>query len=432
MDDDCDGLIDEDVVIDDGGTLRALADGIACSTRGGMLDITPATPAVGACAYGTLLCDASGQLACQAEALPHAELCDNVDQDCDGAPVPSNLSNLTIPKSAVVCSNQLGICGTGTPGRTVCVNSGTAGSPNWHVQCSAGSVTPQTETCDGEDDDCDGRFDEAAVGVGNDNCQLVDNNNDGVRETYVGTPLDTGECQSGDTYCSGGRLACVGSIGPRAETCNGRNDDCDTGTDEDAQFVGTACNVLSGTIGSANTWNLLGACTPGTWSCPADPATAATTGLQCMGGTRPAASETCNGIDDDCDGRVDEQWVATGGQPQPDPRAARTIHRRRTSTCATPPARLTRTAGRAPTSAPAAWSRACSRASPPAPRFATRAARSSTTIATATSTRATGTAAACTRTSTTAAAAARRSTAARPVIRSTTRSWPASPASVRS
>jgi hypothetical protein len=319
LDDDCDGLIDEESVIDDQGTMRALDDGIECSTRSGMLDITPTTAAVGICDHGTLACE-SGQLVCRNEVLPSVEKCDNLDRDCDGTPVPADLGTLDDDALGIVCSNQLGICGTGTPGRTVCVNTGTSGSPNWQVQCSAGSVTPEpTETCDGQDDDCDGRFDENATGTGTNNCHLVDNNMDGVRETYVAAPLDHGACDSGDTFCTGGSFACIGFVGPTPETCNGVNDDCDANgnIDEGAAFAGTPCNVLSGTIGSTDTWNLFGVCTAGTWTCPANPATAASTGLQCIGGVRPAASESCNGLDDNCNGSVDEMWVAMGAQPQP-------------------------------------------------------------------------------------------------------------------
>ncbi len=46
-------------------------------------------------------------------------------------------------------------------------------------------------------------------------------------------PTEAGECAFGAQRCVGGVWAeCVGAGGPRAESCNGLDDDCDAMTDE--------------------------------------------------------------------------------------------------------------------------------------------------------------------------------------------------------
>ena len=73
-------------------------------------------------------------------------------------------------------------------------------------------------------------------------------------------------------------------IGPTAETCDGRDEDCDGQTDEG---LTRACE------GAGRCGEGVEACMDGAWQ-------------GCDAGGE-AAPEQCNGIDDDCDGRVDEE-----------------------------------------------------------------------------------------------------------------------------
>ncbi|MFO0606448.1 MAG: MopE-related protein [Polyangiales bacterium] len=83
--------------------------------------------------------------------------------------------------------------------------------------CDGGAATE--ETCNGVDDDCDG---------------LID---DGLARRCYGGPAGTmgvGTCRAGTEVCVGGTWsACTGEVTPRAETCDGADDDCD-GTPDDA------------------------------------------------------------------------------------------------------------------------------------------------------------------------------------------------------
>ena len=103
-----------------------------------------------------------------------------------------------------------------------------------------------------------------------------------------------GVCAAGIQRCdAGGNATCVPNRVPMPERCNGLDDDCDAETDEDAVDHGAPCGA-----------DALGACAAGTGSCSDDGV------LTCV----PAdpGAETCNGLDDDCDGQVDEERDAAG------------------------------------------------------------------------------------------------------------------------
>ena len=98
---------------------------------------------VGICAYGTEYCVA-GDIKCFDAVMPENEICNNLDDDCDG----------TIDEYIFQPCESL--CG---PGMEVCSNG------RW-VQCDA--VQPSTELCDNIDNDCDGEIDEGCLCVKDD------------------------------------------------------------------------------------------------------------------------------------------------------------------------------------------------------------------------------------------------------------------------
>lgn len=131
------------------------------------------------------------------------------------------------------------------------------------------------DVCNGRDDDCDGRTDEAAV---------------------EGRACDSGEpglCSAGAIACQGGREVCIGQVDPVDETCDGDDEDCDGTVDEDAARVGEACQT-----------GQPGRCAPGALGCVA--------GALVCGDAPTPIDESCNGIDDDCDGRTDETAPGLG------------------------------------------------------------------------------------------------------------------------
>jgi len=211
---------------------------------------------------GALACTPSGGWECVGS-RPCADVtCDGVDDDGDGQTDEEYVQTATT-------------CGTG-----VCAATGTK-------TCVAGdevdSCTPATATaasdtsCDGLDSDCNGTTDEDFA-AGPSTCGVGACAATGVRSC-------TGGVES-DTCVPGPKLATSDT------TCDGIDDECDGNTDDDVQATATTCGV--------------GACAAtGSESCVDG-------GLvdSCTPGVAAASDATCDGIDDDCNGSDDDDFVA--------------------------------------------------------------------------------------------------------------------------
>ena len=202
------------------------------------------------------------------------EICNNADDDCDQK-VDEDLDPLNDPRIGQRCgTSQVGAC------RVDVDNDNVPNDPDDQPcgqcrfglnQCVLGAidcigvVQPKPfERCNNTDDDCDGKVDEC-LDPNDSSCAPgeVDPN------TPVGTMCGdgTGECKQGTNACEGGVLNCTNYVGPTAEVCNGKDDDCDGNTDE---------NIPRG----APCGSSVGECQPGVYVCP----TGGTGALVCKGG----------------------------------------------------------------------------------------------------------------------------------------------------
>ncbi|MEM1007894.1 MAG: VCBS repeat-containing protein, partial [Myxococcota bacterium] len=173
------------------------------------------------------------------------ELCDARDNDCDG----KTDEDFPLGQACVVgqgsCQNT---------GQNVCRKDLQG------FECSVKPSMPSPETCDGKDNDCDGKTDEELVRT----CQSA--------------------CGPGLSFCQNQQWTQCSGDKPKAEECNRRDDDCDGKTDESLQ---RACQT-SCDRGQQS-------CRSGTWE-------------ECS--ARKPEPEDCNGKDDDCDGKTDESIQA--------------------------------------------------------------------------------------------------------------------------
>jgi MYXO-CTERM domain-containing protein len=160
--------------------------------------------------------------ACVGAVGPHQEVCNTLDDDCDGTP-DDNVTDSWVgmpccPTGNLAdCTNTDGGTGIGTTcqmGHYQCVAGG--------QQC-VGGVTKSPETCDGVDNDCNGKVDDVP-GLGS-TCTANGVLNGGACHAaficVVGSP---GMCDG--VPCPNG-LTCDQQGTPGVEVCNGIDDDCD-------------------------------------------------------------------------------------------------------------------------------------------------------------------------------------------------------------
>jgi hypothetical protein len=290
LDDDCDGAIDNG---NPGG-------GQSCNT--GLL---------GACSGGTTAC-AAGQITCTQTVQPVAEVCDGlIDNNCNG----QNDEGC----NCVNGSTQSCYAGAaGTAGVGAC-HTGTQTCVNGNFGACVGQVIPTAETCDGVDNNCNGQTDDGlgtiSCGAGQcgntvaacvngsaatctpkaasaEICDGLDNDCDGIVDNGSpgsGAACSTGKqgvCSAGLTACTVGAIVCNQTTAPSTETCDGLDNDCNGVVDNGNPSGGAACST-----------GQQGICAAGTTACSAG-------AVVCNRNQNPT-TETCDGLDNDCNGVVD-------------------------------------------------------------------------------------------------------------------------------
>jgi hypothetical protein len=266
MDDNCDGAVDEDL------------GSVSCG--------------LGSCLHTVDKCQDGLYSICNPFIGAEVEICDDSDNDCDGL-VDEDLGTTT--------------CGTGECWHTV-VNC----SKGQQIVCDP-KEGASDEVCDGKDNDCDGLVDEELPtfacgkgvcfhttqsciggqpvvcdpeqGKGPEQCDGLDNDCDEeIDEDLGSTTCGFGECAHTVDNCSNGSFnICNPFDGVSPESCDLKDNDCDGLIDEDlgnttcgvGQCFHTIPNCIDGQTPDCNTFE-------------------------------GATDEVCDGKDNDCDGSVDD------------------------------------------------------------------------------------------------------------------------------
>ena len=179
---------------------------------------------IGACLEGNRTCQIDGNWGnCVNETAPIDEICNDIDDDCDGDIDEDLECDVCEENETDICGSNVGACEQGIMD---CING------QWG-EC-VGSINPIEEICEGQiDDDCDGEID--------DGCECTNGQQD-----ICGSNI--GACEYGISTCTDGHWGnCQGNVIPIEEICNNNvDDDCDGIVDTDCNEGGQEGGVPPG------------------------------------------------------------------------------------------------------------------------------------------------------------------------------------------
>ncbi|WP_282135605.1 MopE-related protein [Seonamhaeicola maritimus] len=280
IDNDCDGQVDEGVLstfyadTDSDGYGDANTSIQACSAPTGY--VTDNTD-----------CDDT-----ESEAYPgNTEVCDGIDNDCDGQVDEGVLSTFYADADSD---------GYGNPNDSIQACSAPIGYVSDNTDCDdtqAAAYPGNIEICDGIDNNCDGQVDEGVLST-----FYADTDGDGYGDVNVTTQAcsaPTGYV-SDNTDCDDTQAAAYPG---NTEVCDGIDNNCDGQVDE-----GVLSTFYADTDGDS-----YGDVNVTTQACTAPDGYVAdnTDCDDTEAASNPGNTEVCDGIDNDCDGEIDEGVLST-------------------------------------------------------------------------------------------------------------------------
>jgi len=211
LDNDCDESLSGDEIDDDGDGWTDFPDDPDCQDEAHRSEFPACMDGLDNDGDGLTDCEGGGDPHCDcgSESLADGNCADGIDNDCDGIPDDDYVATATTC-GVGECSGSAGLLGSqsGVPFDT----------------CDPLSGAVADDQCDGLDNDCNGELDELGFHVcGQGGCRRE------VPQCDNGTVVTADQCTPGD---------------PSEETCDGEDNDCDGLTDgDDPDCQGGTCTL---------------------------------------------------------------------------------------------------------------------------------------------------------------------------------------------